>query len=286
VRDGKIEPLVPRLPLKSSGGAWQGVTLEKHIADADYVRPNFVVHSNLLHIFAGRPVTQKWRIDGRNHRVQNIAGSLAIAPKGLQTSVRAVRSEPDVQWILELDPSSSQEILNEKKFELTPQLNVRDPQAARLIQLLLAEVESGCPTGSLFGETIGNSLILYLAHHFSSMAPGREQIRGGLPGVRLNRVLEYIEANLGRDIHLNELAEAAGLSPFHFAKLFKQSTGASPHQYVLQRRLERAKELLRRPAKSLSEISLETGFADQSHFTNVFRRFIGATPSKFRSSLG
>jgi len=283
-REGKIEPLVPHLPLKSSGGAWQGVTLEKHMADADYVRPNFVVHSNLLHVFAGRPVTQEWRIDGRNHHVKNIAGSLAIAPKGLQTSVRAVRSEPDVQWILELDPSSSQEILNEKKFELTPQLNVRDPQAARLIQLLLAEVESGCPTGSLFGETIGNSLILYLAHHFSSTAPGREQIRGGLPGGRLSRALEYIEANLGRDIHLNELAEAAGLSPFHFATLFKQSTGSSPHQYLLQRRLERAKELLRRSAMSLSEISLETGFADQSHFTNVFRRFMGATPSKFRSS--
>jgi len=98
-------------------------------------------------------------------------------------------------------------------------------------------------------------------------------------------VLDYIDSNLGGNIHLSELAEAAGLSEFHFAKLFKQSMGASPHQYILQRRLERAKELLRNPALSLSDISLEAGFADQSHFTNVFRRFVGATPSKFRSTL-
>lgn len=113
--------------------------------------------------------------------------------------------------------------------------------------------------------------------------PGRDPRR--IDWVRLKRVLDYIDSNLGGNIHLSELAEAAGLSEFHFAKLFKQSMGASPHQYILQRRLERAKELLRNPALSLSDISLEAGFADQSHFTNVFRRFVGATPSKFRSTL-
>lgn len=208
-----------------------------------------------------------------------------LAPKGLQASVRALRSQPDVQWILELEPSPSQDLLNGKKFEPTPQLNLRDPQLVRLVQLLQTEVETGSPTGNLFGETIGNSLILYLAQHYSTAMPRQDQTRGGLPGLRLKRVLEYIEANLSREMHLNELGETAGLSAFHFAKLFKQSTGASPHQYILQRRLERAKELLRKPTMSLSEIGLESGFADQSHFTNVFRRFAGVTPSKFRSLL-
>jgi AraC family transcriptional regulator len=175
--------------------------------------------------------------------------------------------------------------LNGKKFEPTPQLNLRDPQAIRLVQLLQTEVEKGSPTGGLFGETVGNSLILYLAEHYSTASAGQDEIRGGLTGLRLKRVLDYVDSNLGGNIHLSELAEAAGLSEFHFAKLFKQSMGASPHQYILQRRLERAKELLRNPALSLSDISLEAGFADQSHFTNVFRRFVGATPSKFRSTL-
>jgi AraC family transcriptional regulator len=128
-------------------------------------------------------------------------------------------------------------------------------------------------------------LILYLAQHYSTAVPHQDHSRGGLAGLRLKRVLDYVDAHLGGDIHLTELAQAVGLSEFHFAKLFKRSTGASPHQYILQRRLERAKELLRNPTLSLSNISLEAGFADQSHFTNVFRRFVGATPSKFRSKL-
>jgi AraC family transcriptional regulator len=285
VRNGKIEPLIPRTPLASSGSTLQGITLEKHIADSEYVRSNFAVHSHLLHIFTGRPLTQEWRIDGRNHRVQNTDGSLMLAPRGLQASVRTVRSQPDVQWILELNPSTSQELLNGKKFEPTPQLNLRDPQVVRLVRLLQTEVETGFPTGKLFGETVSSSLILYVARHYSTAVSHLDHLRGGLPGLRLKRVLDYVDANLGDDIRLSELAEAAGLSEFHFAKLFKQSTGASPHQYILQRRLERAKQLLRNPTLSLSDISLEVGFADQSHFTNVFRRFVGATPSRFRSTL-
>jgi len=284
-RNGKVEPLIPREPIASSGNKWAGITLEKHLAEPDYIRSNFAVHSNLVHVFTGSPVTQEWRFDGHNYRVQNTAGSMMLAPKGLEATVRAVRTQPDVQWILELEPSPWQDLLNGKTFEPTPQLNLRDPQAVRLVQLLQTEVENGAPTGNLFGETVGNSLILYLAQHYSIAVPGRDQVRGGLPGVRLKKVLDYIEVNFSKDIHLNDLAQTAGLSAFHFAKLFKQSTGASPHQYILQRRLERAKELLRKPSMSLSEIGLESGFADQSHFTNVFRRFIGATPSKFRSSI-
>ena len=98
-------------------------------------------------------------------------------------------------------------------------------------------------------------------------------------------MLDHIQANLDRDIHIGELAAAAGLSLFHFAKLFKRSTGSSPHQYILHLRLKRAKWLLRKTETSLSEVALQAGFADQSHLTNVFRRFIGVTPSKFRTLL-
>jgi hypothetical protein len=86
-RSGRIEPLIPRAPLASSGGKWKAITLEKHLADPDYVRTDFAVYSNLVHIFTGRPLTQEWRIDGRSYRVQNTAGSLMVAPKGIQASV-------------------------------------------------------------------------------------------------------------------------------------------------------------------------------------------------------
>ena len=73
------------------------------------------------------------------------------------------------------------------------------------------------------------------------------------------------------------------MNSFHFAKLFRASTGSSPHQYILQRRLERAKQLLRAPPLTLSEVDLRCGFADQGNMTNVFRRFVGVTPSKYRA---
>jgi AraC family transcriptional regulator len=208
---------------------------------------------------------------------------MLIEPKGLHCSVHATRPQPDVQWILELDPSRAEESLDGKPFEPRPELNLRDPQVVRLVQVLQADVESGCLAGSLFGEMLGNSLMVYLAQRYGSSTPRNDHAFSGLPPRRLNRALEYIEANLDRDIHLDQLATAAGLSAFHFAKLFKQSTGSSPHQYVLQRRLERATRLLHTSEMSLAEISQQAGFADQSHFANVFRRFMGLTPSRFRT---
>ena len=108
--------------------------------------------------------------------------------------------------------------------------------------------------------------------------------RGGLPKSRLNHVREYIEHHLDGNISMTALAEVADLSLYHFAKAFKQSTGATPHQYVLARKIERAKELLSDPNRSVLEASARTGFVDQSHFTKIFRRLVGVTPTEFRNA--
>jgi len=291
VRRGRLEPLIAAMPLLSSAtkADWRGITLEKHLADANYVSTDFEVYSDLIHIFTGVPAQSEWRVEGRTHRVQNIAASILIEPKGLHASVRVCRSQRDIQWILEFNPAlieqRIQEALNSKRFEFIPQFDLRDPQVLRLTQALQADVEAGCPAGSLFGEMLGDTLAVYLIQRCSADSLINGPTSNGLSRPRLNRTLEYIQANLDRDIHLDELASAAGLSAYHFAKLFKQSTGSSPHQYILQRRLERAKELLRDPELSLSEVSLLAGFSDQSHLTNVFRRLVGVTPSKFRALL-
>ena len=288
-RNGRLEPLIPRLPLLSSGATWQGITLEKHIADAEYVRENFDNHSHLLHFFTGVPVRHEWRVEGRTYNLRSVAGSALVVPQGLHASVHCWRSQPDVQWILDFDPTHVEqwvlENLGLKRFDIRPQFDLYDRKILRLVQALQADVETGCRAGTLFGEMIGETMIVYLAQRYAGTAPSAPPPTGGLPKLRLNRVLEYIHANLDREMHLDELARVASLSPFHFSKLFKRSTGSSPHQYIMQRRLERAKTLLRQPGRSLSEISVEAGFADQSHFTNVFRRFVGVTPSKFRALL-
>ncbi len=106
--------------------------------------------------------------------------------------------------------------------------------------------------------------------------------RGGLPPARAQRICEFIDANLDQSISLESLAEMAGLSTYHFARAFKQTLGMPPHCYVLQRRIERAQQMLRDTDLSLSEIALSAGFSDQSHLTRHFRRLTGVPPSVMR----
>jgi AraC family transcriptional regulator len=288
LRNGRLEPLIARPPLYSSEASsrWHGLILEVHRADAEYVRPDLKSRSNLIHVFTG-PVRHEWHVDGHMHRVNSGSGSVLIVPDGLEASVQVWRARPDMQWILELDPTRMEQGISEalggSGLELVPHFEVTDSQLLRLLQTLHGDLCGGSPAGSLFGEAIGAALALHLAQHYSTRSGATRQLTGGVAEASLRRVLEYIQANLAGDLHLQELAEVADLSTFHFAKLFKRSTGCSPHQFVLQRRLERAKDLLRNPRISLSEVSLRAGFADQSHLSNVFRRFVGLTPARFRA---
>jgi AraC family transcriptional regulator len=106
----------------------------------------------------------------------------------------------------------------------------------------------------------------------------------GLPGAVLRRVLDHIEANVHRDPALSELSALAHMSAFHFARLFKRSTGMSPHRFVVARRIDRAKDLLENPGVSIAAVSRAVGFRTPSHFTTVFRRVAGMTPSAYRAA--
>jgi AraC-like DNA-binding protein len=117
-------------------------------------------------------------------------------------------------------------------------------------------------------------------------APAPLLVRGGLPPAILRRVCEFVDSNLGRSLDIDSLATTAGLSPFHFARAFKQSEGSTPHHFILQRRIAKARELLSRGDLPLSEIALVVGFADQSHFTRRFQEIVGTSPGKFRRLRG
>jgi AraC family transcriptional regulator len=105
----------------------------------------------------------------------------------------------------------------------------------------------------------------------------------GLPGATLRRVIEHIDANCHRGPRLSELSALAHMSTFHFARLFKRSTGQSPHRYVVGRRIDHAKAMLAADRLSIAAISREVGFRTPSHFTTVFRRAAGTTPSAYRA---
>ncbi len=108
------------------------------------------------------------------------------------------------------------------------------------------------------------------------------EVVGGLPPRRLQRVLEYVKENIDKELSVAEMAQVVGMSQYYFSKLFKMSTGTTPHQYVMRQRVERAQELLRDGNTALVEVATQVGFETQSHFTSVFRRLVGITPKKFR----
>jgi transcriptional regulator GlxA family with amidase domain len=118
----------------------------------------------------------------------------------------------------------------------------------------------------------------------SNVVQLRSRIRGGLPPRALRRVREFIEAHLEENISIQALASIAGLSMYHFARAFKQSEGMTPHEYLIQCRVQRAKDLLAETDLSLSEIALASGFSDQSHCARRFREHVGVTPSSYRWS--
>lgn len=111
------------------------------------------------------------------------------------------------------------------------------------------------------------------------------KISPGMPSMRLNRVLEFVDANIAVDLCVSRLAAVAGMSPYYFCRSFKQSTGITPHRYVLQCRMEQAKRLLQEKPDHLMEVAHQVGFADQSQFTRVFHKIVGMTPSQYRKGL-
>ena len=170
-------------------------------------------------------------------------------------------------------------------FELRTAIGVEDPVIKRIGLLGRKELSEGGIGGRLYAEGLGTALAVHLLREYSVSPSAQVILKGGIASRPLRRVTDYINEHLQDVLSLAELARAANLSPHHFATAFKASIGISPHQYVIKRRLERARDLLRRNENTISDIAYAVGFSSQSHLTANFRRMTGLTPRKFRQSL-
>jgi AraC family transcriptional regulator len=173
---------------------------------------------------------------------------------------------------------------NTDRLELLSEFRTRDLQIEAIGMLLLAELKQENLGGRLYIESLANVLAVHLLRQYAATKPHIPIYEGGLPERQVLHVLEYINEHLDQDIKLADLAQLLGMSQFHFSHLFKQSVGTSPYQYLLQQRIERAKQLLKQTDQSIMEIAFLCGFNSHSHLSKQFRQLTGITPKTYRTN--
>lgn len=156
----------------------------------------------------------------------------------------------------------------------------RDAQIEHIAWALEAECRAGSPNGRLYSESLGMALAVHLLARY----PARAEPRKGLSKPQLRRVTDYVEEHLDQNLSLARLAGVAEVSTSHFKTLFKRSMGVPVHEYVIQRRVARARDLLARGELSTSQVALEVGFSHQSHMARWMRRVLGVTPTSLLRS--
>ena len=273
----------------SDGRGWRGLrAMRFRHTTGEIDVPPFSAHAVIVHL--GRPVDVGERIGGRLREGHVTRGDVALIPAGVPSRWLWREQEAD-RLHLYLDPTlvgatAAGAGLDPDGVELLGELKARDPFVEQVGLSLLSELEGGGLAGPLYAEALAGALSAHLLRRYSSLGRGaaahEEERPGGLPRAALRRVLDRVEDGLAGDLSLAELAREANLSPHHFARLFKESTGLPPHRYVVGRRVERAKGLLAGTDLPIADVSRRAGFATQAQLNHHLKRLLGLTPAAYR----
>jgi AraC family transcriptional regulator len=171
------------------------------------------------------------------------------------------------------------------EVELHASRKFADPRLRAMVAAVHAEMVAGFPSGRLFLDSVEQAMAVTLVNGHAVRHRPVQIYRGGLGSARLRRIKELVHAKMEDDLSLDEMAQSVGLSTAHFARMFRKSTGETPHQFVLRQRLERAKAMLHAPDARVLDVAVACGFKTQQHFAQVFRDVLGVSPTEYRQDL-
>jgi AraC family transcriptional regulator len=166
--------------------------------------------------------------------------------------------------------------------ELRGMSQLTDPRVGALVSAANAERIAGFPSGRLFLDSIEQALAVTLIAGYAVRPRYLRNYQGGLGPARLRRINELVDAKMEEDLSLGEMAQSLELSPAHFARMFRRSTGETPHEFVMRQRVERAKKMLRESQTRVLDVAIACGFKTQQHFARVFRQMCQISPTEYR----
>jgi AraC family transcriptional regulator len=252
-------------------------------------QPPLTHHSLIL--FLRTPKEFEALYEGVTRVVPPPAGSILMVPAGSPARWRWSHHSDSLHVFLEpglVARVAADEFEHDPaRVSLPPLDGLHLPQLRAAMLAVNDELTADAGGGRLAAESLANLLAVHLIRNASAPRPPARRTDGALPRRKLQAVVEYVEGYLGDGPTLGQMAAAAHLSPYHFARQFKAATGVPPHRYVIARRVERAQQLLQRDGDlSLTEVAARAGFSDQSQLSRHFKRAVGVTPGQFRRSAG
>ncbi len=249
---------------------------------------HFEGEHTLFMSLAVRPVHYWHTQDGKTHTGLYRRGEILITPANTPLFARWEGEENCLQ--IRLSSEFMRNVARETvvgdcdRITLKPEFQTHNPQLESISTMLLNELQQGSLSNRLYVDSLSNILAVNLLRQHATTRPRLPVYEGGLPPRQLRQILDYIDAHIDREIRLASLAQLSGMSQFHFSRLFKQSLGVSPYQYLLQQRVERAKQLLKNTDRLITDIALSCGFNSHSHLSKQFKQLTGITPKAYRSS--
>ncbi|NJK81252.1 MAG: helix-turn-helix transcriptional regulator [Chloroflexaceae bacterium] len=289
--DRSLSPDGIRLMQSSDGLGWEGFVVRTYEEPAamELWRVPDTTALTLILVVRGVLHMEQRRLDGpwTNYVVRT--GDLFLRPPGRAPyELRWTASEPTRTVHIHIDRSlvlrtaASLYRGDPSQIEVIEQVGLQDALLTQLGLHLGAALEHATPADGIYAQSALQLLVTHLIRYHAATRNDTSDPTGGLTRQQLQRVVEFAQAHLDQAITLEALAQQTGYSPYHFARLFRQSVGMSPYQFVLRQRLERAQQLLHETEHPLLEIARDCGFANQSHMTRIFRQQLGTTPRAYR----